>query len=175
MGGFEIILVIIGLAWTIASGVMQKKAKAAKAERLKALANEPTASDPSPMPVEPTPQRRASSPLQERLAQLRDQIAEVVNVEVEAEPPRPQPAVAASREGSTVRVPQQPSGPPQPPEDRGAQLIRSSAESPSEFDLEPQGVPFTAAELRSLLDDPGRIRQAIVLNELLGPPLALRS
>ena len=174
MGGFEIILVIIGLAWTIASGVMQKKAKAAKAERLKALANEPISPDPSPIPVEPTPQRATPSPLQERLAQLRDQIAEAVNVEVDAERPRPQPSAAASREGSSVRVPRKPSGPPQPPEDQGAHLLRSAAETPSELDLEPQSVPITAAELRSLLDDPGRIREAIVLNELLGPPLALR-
>ena len=69
MGGFEIILVMIGVAWTIASSVMQKKAKAAKAARLKSIANEPSpstskvtaAAEIPDIAVEPLPRRAKSS------------------------------------------------------------------------------------------------------------------
>jgi hypothetical protein len=175
MGGFEIILVIIGVAWTIASGVMQKKAKAAKAARLKALANE-TSSPASPsIPIEPIPERATSSPLQERLAQLRDQITEAMVPEQPARSSRSQPGAATARTtGPAVKVPRPPAAPIQTREGQSILPNYSVAEEAPAVDPQPSSTPITAAELRGLMHDPRRIREAIVLNELLGPPLALR-
>ena len=177
MGGFEIILVIIGVAWTIASSVMQKKAKAAKAARLKSIANESSpseimASATPDIAVEPISPRAKPTGLQDRLIKLREQIMESMDPDAAAASARANATRGAA--GSSIKVPEPPvkGSEDQPDHLSSIGLAMDKAEA----DKEPERSADTlnAQELSRLLGDPSRIREAIVLNEILGPPLALR-
>ena len=106
-GNFEIIIVIIGLAWAIASSVMQKKAKAAKAARLKAIAQEDIASSATSAAPEPS-----ETMFDRMMSQLREQI------DVVSEPVAPQRSGSgggsAANIGAAVKV-KPPASVPDPP------------------------------------------------------------
>jgi len=181
MGGFEIILVMIGVAWTIASSVMQKKAKAAKAARLKSIANESSpstskvtaAAEIPDIAVEPIPRRAKSSGLQDRLAKLREQIIESMDPDAAAATARASVTPAAA--GSSIKVPRPPVTPSPDREDRISSMEQNMAQPEKVVEPERSADTLNAQELSRLLGDPSRIREAIVLSEILGPPLSLRS
>ncbi len=177
MGGFELILVVIGVAWTIASGVMQKKAKAAKAARIKALAEESASPTDPTIPTEPMSERAAPKPLKRRLSELQQQIIEAMDPDAAGGNSGSQGPVAQTAIGQAVKVPQPrrplPAAQPQQQSPVSSQL-QEPATIDGEMPVDRSGASLRAEELSQLLADPTRIREAIVLSEILGPPVALR-
>ncbi|MDG2292596.1 MAG: hypothetical protein P8L37_08040 [Phycisphaerales bacterium] len=176
MGGkFEIIIVVIGLAWAIASSVMQKKAKAAKAARLKAIAQEDIAATAAPASSKPS-----ETMFDRMMSQLREQI------DVVAKPATPQRSnsgrTGAAKIGATVNVRPPVSNTPPAGQmdaegvqsDRLEQMAAAQLLARQDGEQSEQGL-ITADGLRTILSDPSRIREAILLKEILDPPLALRN
>jgi hypothetical protein len=176
MGGkFEIIIVVIGLAWAIASSVMQKKkAKAAKAARLKAIALDGG--------VQPMAQA-APTPSDSIFDRLINNLREQAGAGASTDTRRSVRTVGSTKiAGGTVKV-----RPSVPQMDLDAPQIDDEPVGSSLIDTvglvqrkhrESQAAGTSnwyADEIEATLKDPRRIREAILLQEILGPPIALRS
>ncbi|MEE2719794.1 MAG: hypothetical protein VX727_08415 [Planctomycetota bacterium] len=185
MGGFEIILIAVGIGWTIISGILKsiedsKKKKALAAE----AAGEPTAepvdvsvstaseevtSVVSPR-VEPSPPKAT---LEAGLKKLRDerirQIRRRMGLEAEAaaQPapsarPKPRPVPAVPR---AMTVPAE-EATPAPVTDAPRNASKATR---------PSGVAQGARErVLNLASTRNGLRDAVLLSELLSPPVALR-
>jgi len=181
MGRFEIILVLIGIVWTVVSAVAQKKAKAAKLAALQAedpdsiLFQGDGEGDEEPLAgveVDVVNHDAQLSPFQKlrekRLAQLRSKsrLAQAGGV----------------ASGTPIRVPIQ----------TRATLVSEETMDPRQARAEEQLPPIdehghekasskgasqgnaVAQRLRDILGDRLRVREAIILNELLSKPLSIR-
>ena len=160
MGGkFEIIIVVIGLAWAIASSVMQKKAKAAKAARLKAIALEGGIQPAAPAAPTPT-----ESIFDRLINNLREQpkIARSTRATggtVKVRPTAPQMEMGLDDEPAAVHM-----------------IDQVGLDQKNERADKAASSAFSYADvIEATLKDPRRIREAILLQEILGPPVALRS
>ncbi|MBM43768.1 MAG: hypothetical protein CMJ36_01980 [Phycisphaerae bacterium] len=180
MGRFEIFLIIIGIGWTIISAIAQKKAKAAKMAALEADDLEPVLHlDDEEQPEEAVSVRadladsssRSSFEQlrQRRLAQLRSRAGQVPG------------GVAAS--GGSIVVPPRPSDPPPRPQRKQAPAEPASGEQVEAIEVhsveqkelhQAAGEDSMANRLRTALGNKGKIREAILLHEILSKPLAMR-
>ena len=154
---------------------MQKKAKAAKAARLKAIAQEDIAT---------TATQAASEPSETMFDRMMSQLRE--RIDVVSEPATSQRSnsgrAGAAKIGATVNV--RPPVSNRPPTgqmdtvdvqaDRLEQMAAAQLLARQDGKQSEQGL-ITADGLRTILSDPSRIREAILLKEILDPPLALRN
>lgn len=180
MGRFEIILVLIGIVWTVVSAVAQKKAKAAKRASLEAddpasmilgEEDEEFIEEALGMEVDFTASARKTpfKDLRERrLAQLRSRSSLT------------SPAGVSS--GTPIRVP------PRSPVAVAPMVNAEPAEKLSSDQLPPidehgheqpsRRLPSKknamVMNLREVLGDRQRVREAILLNEILDKPLSIR-
>jgi hypothetical protein len=182
MGRFEIILVLIGIVWTVVSAVAQKKAKAAKLASMQA-------EDPDYMPILrdeyvdpdqpadvvldvaiPDAQPGPFQKLREmRLAQLRSKssLAQFGGV-ASGTPIRVPPQIPAAPSPEEMLEPRQAEDTGlMPPIDEHDHEEASSRKAPREGSA-------VAQRLRYVLGDRLRVREAILLNELLSKPLSIR-
>ncbi len=181
MGRFEIILVLIGIVWTVVSAVAQKKAKAAKLAALQAedpdsmLFQGDEEEDDEPLAgieVEVANHDVQLSPFQKlrekRLAQLRSKS-------------RLAPAGGVAS-GTPIRVPIQTRatlvpGETADPRQAGAVEKLPPIDEHGHEKAWSKGAPqgnAVAQRLRDVLGDRLRVREAILLNELLSKPLSIR-
>ena len=182
MGRFEIILVLIGIVWTVVSAIAQKKAKAAKMAALKAqdadttllVSDEDEEEEPAPAVqvelAEHEPRTRFEQLRERRLAQLRNRGGRVR-------------ASVAATGASVSPPPRKPTSPPRPPASEEA-VEEAHAQQPEAVMARAHGVDIAAqhgreesiaGKLREALASKGKIREAILLNEILSKPLAIRS
>jgi len=192
MGGFEIILVFIGLVWTIVSAVIQnKKKKAAKNQRALLIAQEQqeeheddsrelgfidasmeTVTEQAETAVRAV-DSVTKSPLQ-KLEALRARRIQQLRRRMGLEPvasPAPVPPASAPRSVSTPPQPQQPRQ-QQADQEPAAAVETDSMALPAwgKTSVESRLI----AQVRQACRSTDSLRQAFLLKELLDPPLALR-
>ena len=181
MGGFEIILIAIGIGWTVISGVIKsiedsKKKKAMKEADAPAAdaAFESQPVEPVPAP-EPQVQLRADSKASrpkvlDRFEELRKKRIEQLRRRMGIESAAPK------------STPTPPSAPKPAPVSRAAAPDPVQAAAASEPARSPRrraaGRPEDAAEARgrilALARSSHGLKDAIILSELLAPPVAIR-
>lgn len=191
MGGFEIILVFIGLVWTIVSAVIQnKKKKAAKKQRNLLIAQEQqedheddsrelgfidasmeTVTDQAEIAVRVV-DSVTKSPLQ-KLEALRARRIQQLRRRMGLEPaasPAPVPPASAPRSVSTSPPPQprqqQADQEPAAPVETDSMALSAWSKASAESRL--------VSQVRQACQSRKSLKQAFLLKELLDPPLALR-
>jgi len=183
MGRFEIILVLIGIVWTVVSAVAQKKAKAAKMASLQAddpvsmllgeeeEEEEQFVEEAQVVEVDLSAPARKSAfkELRERrLAQLRSRSrlaspgGAAAGAPIRVPPP---PPAAATPVGKVLLTEKSSKGelPPIDEHDHEQPSRRPSSKK------NPMSLKF-----REALGDKQRVREAILLKEILGKPLSIR-
>ena len=185
MGGFEIILIAVGIGWTIISGIVKsvedsKKKKALAAE----AAGEPTA-EPVDVSVSTASEEVASvvsarvepSPpkatLEAGLKKLRDERIKQIRRRMGLEAQAAAPSAPAARP-SPRPVPPVPTGMTTPAEEAKPAAVPDPPRNATMATV-PSGVAQGARErVLKLASTRNGLRDAVLLSELLSPPVALR-
>ncbi len=191
MGGFEIILIAIGIGWTIISGIVKNveeaKKKKARAAEL-AQTSEPAIEDaPSAREVgteisirpatAPAAEPGVRSRLDAGLQKLRDERIKQIRRRMGLE------AAAAAPTAQQPPATTPPVVPPVPPvpKVKPRRTATVPADTPAESPVNPRAGnrPQEASQgsrqrIIALAASPHGLRDAVVLSELLSPPVALR-
>lgn len=194
MGGFEIILVFIGLVWTIASGIVQnKKKKAALKQRALMIAaeqddhGEPADEESNiELSADPAPAARSATSsllqgsLADRFEAIRSMRLEMLRSQnASASPPVAPPAgVTSIPPVATVAAPPQVAPlsrktPPDSPEATGKGVAETSSMALNDWKQRSTSDPVKSA-LSEMISSRSSLKAAFALKEILDPPLALR-